>query len=155
MMSFKFFIDIILPGQPVCRADNLPTFICQLSLKSGSLSLLEPSGPVKACNGIALPLPLHWTAISCLRWMVLLEGVKKHSRMLTWDKWNMLSENKSLVPLFHLICLCHVFCFGIIWAIFVSKQMQFCYSFICNYMCHISELTLYSGQLVGEWNVLY
>jgi len=27
-------------------------------LKSGSLSLLEPSGPVQACNGIALPLPL-------------------------------------------------------------------------------------------------
>jgi hypothetical protein len=28
-------------------------------MKSGSLLLLEPSGPVKACNGIALPLPLH------------------------------------------------------------------------------------------------
>jgi hypothetical protein len=26
-------------------------------LKSGNLNLLEPSGPVKACNGIALPLP--------------------------------------------------------------------------------------------------
>jgi hypothetical protein len=25
-------------------------------LKSGSLKLLEPSGPVQACNGIALPL---------------------------------------------------------------------------------------------------
>jgi hypothetical protein len=24
-------------------------------LKSGSLNLLEPSGPVKACNGIGLP----------------------------------------------------------------------------------------------------
>jgi hypothetical protein len=31
-------------------------------LKSGSLILLEPSGPVKACNGIALPLLNieHW-----------------------------------------------------------------------------------------------
>jgi len=27
-------------------------------LKSGSLNLLEPSGPVQACNGIALSLPL-------------------------------------------------------------------------------------------------
>jgi len=27
-------------------------------LKSGSLNLLEPSGPVQACNGIALPLLL-------------------------------------------------------------------------------------------------
>jgi hypothetical protein len=26
-------------------------------LKSGSLNLLEPSGPVQACNGTALPLP--------------------------------------------------------------------------------------------------
>jgi hypothetical protein len=27
-------------------------------LKSASLKLLEPSGPVEACNGIALPLSL-------------------------------------------------------------------------------------------------
>jgi hypothetical protein len=27
-------------------------------LKSRSLNLLEPSGPVKVCNGIVLPLPL-------------------------------------------------------------------------------------------------
>jgi hypothetical protein len=27
-------------------------------LISGSLNLLEPSGPVQACNGIAVPLPL-------------------------------------------------------------------------------------------------
>jgi hypothetical protein len=26
-------------------------------LKLGSLNLLEPSGPVKVCNGIAMPLP--------------------------------------------------------------------------------------------------
>jgi hypothetical protein len=29
-------------------------------LKSGSFNLLEPSGPVKARNGIALPLPLPY-----------------------------------------------------------------------------------------------
>ena len=27
-------------------------------LKSGNFNLLEPSGPVQACNGITLPLPL-------------------------------------------------------------------------------------------------
>jgi len=32
-------------------------------LKSGSLNLLEPSGPVQACNGIALPLLLHGPTI--------------------------------------------------------------------------------------------
>jgi hypothetical protein len=28
-------------------------------LKSGSLNLLEPSGPVKACNGISLPFTIY------------------------------------------------------------------------------------------------
>jgi len=31
----------------------------QIVLKSGSLNLLEPSGPVQACNGIALPLTVN------------------------------------------------------------------------------------------------
>jgi hypothetical protein len=35
--------------------ENLTTFAV---LKSGSLKLLKPSGPVQACNGIALPLLL-------------------------------------------------------------------------------------------------
>jgi hypothetical protein len=30
-------------------------------LKSGNLNLLEPSGPLKACNGIVLPLSIHET----------------------------------------------------------------------------------------------
>jgi len=34
---------------------TLPPF-CAV-LKSGNLNLLEPSGPLQACNGIALPLP--------------------------------------------------------------------------------------------------
>jgi hypothetical protein len=33
-------------------------------LKSGNLNLLEPSGPVKACNGIALPSPKYALIIS-------------------------------------------------------------------------------------------
>ena len=43
--------------RPVRRADNpTTTFMCRTALKSGSLNLLEPSGPVQACNGIALPI---------------------------------------------------------------------------------------------------
>jgi len=34
-------------------------FHVPIVLKSGSLNLLEPSGPVQACNGIALPLPFY------------------------------------------------------------------------------------------------
>jgi hypothetical protein len=37
----------------VRRADNLTTFMYQLTKKSGSLNLLEPSGPVQACNETA------------------------------------------------------------------------------------------------------
>jgi len=33
-------------------------------MKSGDLNLLEPSGPVQACNGISLPLPFY---IICLQ----------------------------------------------------------------------------------------
>jgi hypothetical protein len=32
-------------------------------MKSGNLSLLEPSGPVQACNGIDLPLPLPYSCV--------------------------------------------------------------------------------------------
>ena len=43
------------------RADNLTTF-----LNSGSLILLEPSGSVQACNGIALPKGVMWFVSSLL-----------------------------------------------------------------------------------------
>jgi len=33
----------------VCEADNLTTFMCRMSLKSGSLNLLEHSGPNRVC----------------------------------------------------------------------------------------------------------
>jgi hypothetical protein len=37
-------------------------------LKSGSLNLLEPSGPVQTCNGIALPFILTENEIKCMRY---------------------------------------------------------------------------------------
>jgi hypothetical protein len=49
--------------QPVHRADNLTTFILLIVLKSGTLNFLEHSGPVKACNGIALPLPFIFNIV--------------------------------------------------------------------------------------------
>jgi hypothetical protein len=39
----------------VLRADNLATFMCRLSRNSGSLNVVEPSGPLQNCIGIALP----------------------------------------------------------------------------------------------------
>jgi hypothetical protein len=40
--------------RPVRGADNLTTFMCRMSWKSGSLNLLEPSGPHRAIYGTAL-----------------------------------------------------------------------------------------------------
>ena len=37
------------------KADNLPPS-CAVVTKSGNLNFLEPSGPVRACNGTDLPL---------------------------------------------------------------------------------------------------
>ena len=78
IMSLEFFIDIILPGRTMPPGVDLASnrneyqeyFLVIKSaggwgwqpyhlhvpivLKSGSLNLLEPSGPVQACNGIAL-----------------------------------------------------------------------------------------------------
>jgi len=42
----------------VRKADNLPPS-CAVVMKSGNLNFLEPSGPLQACNGTALPLPLY------------------------------------------------------------------------------------------------
>jgi len=41
----------------VRKTDNLPPS-CAVVTKSGNLNFLEPSGPLRACNGTALPLPL-------------------------------------------------------------------------------------------------
>jgi len=42
----------------VRKADNLPPFYAVVT-KSGNLNFLEPSGPVQACNGTALPFTVQ------------------------------------------------------------------------------------------------
>ena len=44
--------------RPVHKSDNVTTFLCAVVMKSGNLNFLEPSGPLQACNGTDLPLPL-------------------------------------------------------------------------------------------------
>ena len=81
MVLLKFFSDIILPvalgpwvrlslqqkripgvfpgvkGGRCVKLTTLPA-CCALFVKSGKLNFLEPSGPLQASNGTALPLPL-------------------------------------------------------------------------------------------------
>ena len=42
-------------GGRCIRLTTLPTS-CAVAIKSGNLKFLEPSGPLRACNGTALPL---------------------------------------------------------------------------------------------------
>jgi hypothetical protein len=52
----------VLAGRCV-RLTTLPPS-CALVMKSGNLNFLEPSGPLQACNGTALPLPFT-SVVSC------------------------------------------------------------------------------------------
>ena len=47
------------------KADNLPPS-CAVVMKSGNLNFLEPSGPLRACNGTALPLLSSITNVTCV-----------------------------------------------------------------------------------------
>jgi len=51
----EYFLGV---RRPVCKADKPPPS-CPIVTKSGNLNFLGPSGPIRACNGSALPLPLH------------------------------------------------------------------------------------------------
>ena len=72
MVSLEYFIDIILLATASNRNEYREYFLggnggrcvglttlphVSTVLKSGTLNLLEASGPVQGCNGIALPLP--------------------------------------------------------------------------------------------------
>jgi hypothetical protein len=58
--------------RPVCRANKPCHLHVLIVLKSGSLNFLEPSGPVKACNGSALHLTIYcdYTLEKHLCWTV-------------------------------------------------------------------------------------
>src|SRR5215469_9463723 len=47
-------------GGRCLRLTTLPPS-CAVIMKSGNLNFLEPSGPLQACSGTALPLPLLMT----------------------------------------------------------------------------------------------
>ena len=66
-------------------------------LKSGSLSLLEPSGHVQVCNGIDLPLPLPYVG-RCIN-LKRSEGVHLiHVTQGGGRRWAVVNKLKLLLP---------------------------------------------------------
>jgi hypothetical protein len=62
----NIYIPGIFPGGKGGRCvglTTLPPFYVPIVLESGSLNLQEPSGPVQACNGIALPFYARYILI--------------------------------------------------------------------------------------------
>ena len=61
------------------RADTLNHLHVPIVFQCGGLNLPEPSGPVHACNGVALPLPLPFcvkgTEFFLFFWMNLVQPV--------------------------------------------------------------------------------
>ena len=74
-------------------------FYVPIVLKCGNLSLLEPLGPVQACNGIALPLPFTtpWMCTVELWW---LDCRNTHNRVISFKLQHIYSsEVLSPVPI--------------------------------------------------------
>jgi len=59
----------LFPGGKDRRCVSVTTLppSCAFVTKSGNHNFLEPSGPLQACNGTALPLPLPLTLLSSIR----------------------------------------------------------------------------------------
>jgi hypothetical protein len=53
----EFSVRIIV-GVNVNFYNSILSVSCAVVMKSGNLNFLEPSGPLEACNGTTLPLPL-------------------------------------------------------------------------------------------------
>jgi len=73
----------------VRKANNLP-LSCAVVTKSRSLNFLEPSGPVQACNGTALPLD-RYTHLQNATTSNRIYGIQEHHTLLR-------SESSSVVP---------------------------------------------------------
>jgi hypothetical protein len=70
-------------------------------LKSGSLNLLEPSGPVKACNGIALALSFNVLVLNILQhvlaWGPLVEMSEAMGYAMAEAGWDLMHKQRPTI----------------------------------------------------------
>jgi len=76
-------------------------------MQSGNLNFLEPSGPLQACNGTALPFTYYLTQISNIipKWFCLQENYCSNL-MLFLLSTVMVQYSVYLLPLLTLLILC-------------------------------------------------
>ena len=53
-------------------------------MKSGNLTFLEPSGPLQACNGTALPLLSHRQELKSIQWLLPVVFGAVVFKLLVW-----------------------------------------------------------------------
>jgi hypothetical protein len=106
MVSLEFFIHIILLAAlwscemstrniswevKVAGAHGWQTYHLHVPtvIKSGNLNLLEASGPVQACNGIAF---IHYTIKTDVKWIQLLLSVHQSRQKITLKRLSLHTE---------------------------------------------------------------
>jgi hypothetical protein len=104
-------------------------------LKSGSLSLLESPGPVKACNGIALPFAflLQTSIISYLPPQFFVSVRLSKSNFLA-----------------HSVCITSWFCHtDVLWIFFIGLLLFFCHNRWLSYGPQATVSPLFSFCFMG------
>ena len=81
---WKKWVPGVFPGGKSGRYVRLTTLppSCAVFIKSGNVNFLEPSGPLQACNGTALPFFFNICTVNgnrLLKWL---------GRTSVWDSWN-------------------------------------------------------------------
>jgi len=102
-------------------ADNLPPS-CAVVTKSGNLNFLEPSGPVQACNGTALPYIYIYIYIYIWRNKGKYESIMILPRTLVKKK----GSSSSIENPFRVSCIWYfVFVFPVSPTVTDSKTAQY------------------------------
>jgi len=117
--------------RPVPNTDNLPPS-CAVVTKSGNLNFLEPSGPLRTCNGTALPFIILY----------------RHLQLCTWNKPCFNGKtycNYSVVTIYGTLTLLNVlyFCISIFTIKYRGPNIAVFNSWITCFPLH------YSGT--SEW----
>ena len=113
------------------EADDLTTFVCRMSWISGSLNLLEPSGPHRACN--ETPLPFYMCAAGCthlmyVTWSFCISTNYDASCYADFSILLICCQHHILKNVFNYINVLYIFSFSkfIIKTLWLSKNFTLC-----------------------------